>query len=117
MSERGDDHGLGNSGVAGEALPECGEHQGTCARCGVEITMAPPKRRRHTGEAKRKRVNVTIKVPADAENGAGLWDDQQEEIKQALVTEGLYSPTDRIPAYEAWMAATRDWLDRRKVKA
>ena len=65
------------------------------------------------GEERRKRRRISVAVPDDSEDGGGLWDDTQDEIKAALIQEGLYDESDKIPAYEAWMAAARDWLDRR----
>jgi hypothetical protein len=70
-----------------------------------------PKRKKKEGEARRKRANVGIKVPVDKEDGAGLWDDTQDRIKEKLIREGLYDETDLIPNYEAWMACAQDWLD------
>lgn len=69
------------------------------------------KRKRKKGAERRKRVNVTVKVPQDTEDGAGLWDDALDRIKTKLIREGLYDSTDEIPAYEAWMACANDWLN------
>lgn len=44
-------------------IPECGEHCGTCARCGVEI-KAKPKKRREKGASRRGEVETwTIRAP------------------------------------------------------
>lgn len=68
------------------------------------------KRKKKTGEARRKRQNVTIKVPKDSEDGAALFDEALENVKAKLVKEELYSEGDLIPNYEALMAALNDWL-------
>lgn len=95
--------------MAEHALPECGEHQGTCARCGVEIKA--PKRRKLQGEARRKRRTISLRVPDDTEDGGAIWDETLEETKAKLVRAGLYEEGDTIPNYEAVIAGLRDWLN------
>ena len=78
--------------------------------------IVSPKHKRgknKQGEERRKRRRISVAVPDDSEDGGGLWDETQEEIKAALIKDGLYDEGDKIPAYEAWMAQARDWLDRR----
>ena len=70
-----------------------------------------PKRKKHTGEARRKRRTISIKVPADTENGGEVWDETLDQVKAKLVTLGLYEEGADIPIYEALIAALRDWLD------
>ena len=83
MSEHKHDTGLGDGGVAGQTLPICGEHCGTCARCGVEIKTKP--RQNFKGEAKRQRKTISIRVPADSlENGGEIYDDLLEQAQEKL---------------------------------
>lgn len=70
-----------------------------------------PKRKRHTGEARRQRTTISIKVPCDTEDGGAVWDETMEQVKEKLILAGLYGETDRIPVYEALIAALRDWLN------
>jgi hypothetical protein len=95
--------------MAEQEIPDCGVHKGACSRCGLEIQQKPRPRKR--GEEKRKRKTVTLRVPDDSENGAGIYDDTLLEVKERLVQLELYSTDDKIPAYEATIAAWRDWLD------
>lgn len=67
------------------------------------------RRKRHTGEARRTRKTISIKVPADRENGGEVWDEILALVKAKLVRMGLYSPDDQIPNYEALVAALYDW--------
>jgi hypothetical protein len=77
------DHGLEDRGVAGQSLPDCGEHQGTCARCGVELKIKP--RKRFKGEARRTRSTISLKVPKDAdEDGAAVFDELIEQARELL---------------------------------
>ena len=69
-----------------------------------------PKRKRYEGEERRQRRTISLKVPADTENGGALWDEILEQVKAALVRMGRYSEDDKIPAYEALMCALYDWL-------
>jgi hypothetical protein len=79
--------------MAEQTLPECQEHQGECARCGVEIKQKP--RQNFRGEAKRQRKTVSIRVPDDAqEDGAGLLD-EAVEILEAKIS----GPDHRRPKY------------------
>lgn len=84
------------------------EHEGTCSRCGAEMKAKP--RKRFEGEARRKRTTISVKVPNDTEDGGAIWDETLEDVKVKLVREGLYEEDARIPAYEALIAALRDWL-------
>jgi hypothetical protein len=69
--------------MAEQEIPDCGEHQGTCARCGVEIKSKP--RQNFKGEEKRQRKTVSIRVPDDAqEDGAGLLDENIEILEQKI---------------------------------
>ena len=70
-----------------------------------------PKRRKKQGDERRKRRTISIRVPDDAEDGAAIWDETQDDIKTRLIRDELYSERDKIPAYEAWIAAARDWLN------
>ena len=72
---------------------------------------AKAKRRKKRGDERRKRRTISIRVPDDAEDGAAIWDETQDDIKARLVRDELYSERDKIPAYEAWIAAARDWLN------
>jgi hypothetical protein len=47
----------------------------------------------------------------DTENGGEVWDETLHDVKRALVGLGLYESAERIPAYEAVIAALRDWLN------
>jgi len=78
--------------MAEQALPECGEHCGTCARCGVEI-RATPKRPRLKGDDLAKRKTVTIKLP-DGVTGQD-WEDL---LAEAEVVEQAQEDTQ----YEQW---------------
>lgn len=109
MSEFSGDLRLADGGVAGQALPECGEHCGKCARCGVEI-KSNPSRKRKQGEARRKRRTISIRVPDDFENGGEIWDEAVANVKDRLVEMGLYSEEDTPPVYECLIAAIHDWL-------
>lgn len=80
-----------------QEIPDCGEHQGTCARCGVEIKQKP--RANFRGEAKRQRKTVSIRVPDDAaEDGAAVYDELLEQAR-ALLNE------PNKPAYYVLVAA------------
>lgn len=73
---------------------------------GYEIGEKPKRRNFEKGsEERRKRRRVTIAVPQDRENGGEVWDEILDLIKQKLVKVGYYSEGDKIPAYEAWIAA------------
>lgn len=67
MSEHGNDLGLGDRGVAGQTLPECGEHCGACARCGIEIKVKPRRKKTTTPEERKERKTVQIRTPAGEE--------------------------------------------------
>ncbi len=83
VSDNSVDSGLGDVSLAGETLPECGEHQGTCARCGVALTKKP--RPRFKGEARRNRATISIKVPKDEqEDGAALFDEGVEALREKM---------------------------------
>ena len=65
------------------SLPDCQEHQGECARCGVEIKSKP--RQNFKGEAKRERKTISLRVPDDVrEDGAGLLDDAIELLESRI---------------------------------
>lgn len=70
-----------------------------------------PKRQRLAGEERRKRKTISLKVPKDTEDGAAVWDETLERVKERLVAMDLYSEDDQIPAYEALIAALNDWLN------
>jgi len=72
--------------MAEQEIPDCGEHQGTCARCGVEMKQKP--RQNFRGEEKRQRKTVSIRVPDDAqEDGAGLLDEAVETLEAKIFLE------------------------------
>jgi hypothetical protein len=62
-----------------------------------------PKRKRKTGEARRKRRTISIKVPNDTENGGELWDELIEEVRDCLIRDG-YEKAAELPVYETVMA-------------
>lgn len=74
-------------------------------------TKSKRKRKKLSTEERRKRINVTVRVPADKEDGAAVWDETQDRIKEKLVAMDLYDEGDEIPNYEAWIAAANDWLN------
>jgi hypothetical protein len=85
--------------MAEQTLPDCGQHQGTCARCGVEIKSKP--RQNFKGEEKRQRKTVSIRVPDDAqEDGAGLLDEEVEILETKIS-----GPDHRRPKYHTIMDA------------
>lgn len=69
-----------------------------------------PKRKRTQGEARRKRRTISVKVPADTEDGGALWDEMLGHIRDRLVRLGRYGESDHIPVYEALMLVFYDWL-------
>lgn len=73
--------------------------------------VGKPKRKRFKGEQRRKRRTISIRVPDDTENGGEIWDETLDEVREALIEMELYDETDKIPAYEAIIAALRDWLN------
>jgi hypothetical protein len=71
----------------------------------------PPRRRKKfEGEKRRKRKTISLRVPDDTEDGGAIWDELLDDVKTRLIEEGLYSEGDKIPNYEALVAALRDWL-------
>lgn len=70
-----------------------------------------PKRKRYEGEERRQRRTISIKVPNDTEDGGAIWDETLEQVKERLILLGLYAEDAQIPAYEALIAALRDWLN------
>jgi hypothetical protein len=73
-------------------------------------TKSKAKRSRLKGEARRKRRTISIRVPDDAENGGEVWDEHLERVRSKLIDMELYSEADKIPVYEATIAAWHDWL-------
>jgi hypothetical protein len=69
-----------------------------------------PKKKK-SGEEKRKRKTISLRVPADSEDGAAVYDEYLGRVKERLVVEGLYVTVEKIPAYEATIAAWDDWLN------
>lgn len=69
------------------------------------------KRKRKQGDERRKRKTISLRVPDDTEDGGAIWDETLERVKAKLVVMGLYSEGDKIPNYEAGIAAWQDWLD------
>jgi hypothetical protein len=69
------------------------------------------RRKRKEGEERRKRRTISLRVPDDTEDGGAIWDELLDEVKARLIDEGLYSEGDKIPNYEALVAALRDWLN------
>lgn len=86
------------------------EHTGKCEQCGIELNVKP-KRKKFEGEERRQRRTISIKVPNDQEDGGAIWDETLRDVKAALVGLGLYDNPEKIPAYEALIAALRDWLN------
>lgn len=84
---------------------------GFCSAVGIELTESKPRRKRLAGEERRKRRTISVKVPNDQENGGEVYDETLEEVKAKLVRLGLYEEDAQIPAYEATIAAWRDWLN------
>lgn len=68
------------------------------------------KRKKFAGEARRKRRTISVRVPDDTENGGEIWDATLEDVKAKLVRMELYDHDDKIPVYEALIAALTDWL-------
>jgi hypothetical protein len=69
---------------------------------------AKKKRRKFQGEAKRKRANYQVKVPADHEDGAGILDDLVEQCESKLMmTMGHEAPR---PPYFTLTDVLADWL-------
>lgn len=75
-----------------------------------EPEQKQPKKRLQ-GTERRKRATISVKVPKDTEDGAGIYDDTLERVKERLVAMGLYAEGDQIPTYEATIAAWTDWLN------
>lgn len=69
------------------------------------------KRKRFKGEQRRKRKVISVKVPDDTENGGEIWDETLDRVKLRLIDMDLYDDGDRIPVYEALIAALTDWLN------
>lgn len=63
VSDDSFDTRMADRGVAGEALPECGEHCGTCARCGLEIRTKPRARTVKGTEERAARKTVSVRLP------------------------------------------------------
>jgi DnaJ-class molecular chaperone len=63
VSDKRDDPRMGDGSMAEQALPECGEHCGTCARCGVEIRTKPRARTVKGTEERAARKTVSIRLP------------------------------------------------------
>ena len=85
---------------------------GFCADLGVEFTATakPKKKNAEKGsQERRQRRTISIKVPADRENGGEVWDEILTLVKAKLVEMGLYSEDDKIPNYEALIAALYHW--------
>lgn len=58
-----------------------------------------PKRKKFKGEARRRRTTISIKVPQDEqEDGAGIWDDRLEQVRERMAADGDLDP-DRPPYY------------------
>ncbi len=84
---------------------------GFAASVGFELEKPKRKNFEKGSEERRKRTRITVAVPMDTENGGEVWDETLHEVKRALVGLGLYESAERIPAYEAVIAALRDWLN------
>lgn len=64
-----------------------------------------PKRKRFTGEARKQRKVLSIKVPADAEeNGAEIWDELLVQCRDALGVD------EDFPVYHTLCKVIYDWL-------
>ncbi len=57
------------------------------------------KRRKFSGEAKRKRVNWQVRVPADQEDGAGILDDGLEEAYKIVCKDSDIEPDESTTDY------------------
>ena len=86
--------------------------RGFLASLGFEgdIGFKPKRKNFEKGsQERRQRKRITVAVPADRENGGEVWDEILELVKAKLVRLGLYSEDDKIPQYEALIAALYDW--------
>jgi hypothetical protein len=90
------------------------DHTANCKVCGIEIKKKMSKPR-FQGEARRQRRVITVRVPDDWEDGGAVWDETLEQVKKELVEDGLYEDSERIPNYEAVIAAMRDYVDTRPL--
>jgi hypothetical protein len=64
-----------------------------------------PKRKRFTGEARKQRKVLSIKVPSDAEeNGAEIWDELLVQCREALGVD------EDFPVYHTLCKVLYDWL-------
>ena len=90
------------------------DHQGVCKVCGVGILKKQSKPR-FKGEARRTRRVIAVRVPDDWEDGGAVWDETLEQVKRELVVDELYEDEERIPNYEAVVAAMRDYIDTRQL--
>ena len=70
-----------------------------------------PKRKRKQGDERRKRKVISIRVPDDEEDGAAIWDETLDDVKDRLVREGLKDRPEDLSVYVALVAALRDWLN------
>lgn len=82
--------------MAEQTLPDCGEHQGECARCGIELKVKP-KTERAKQPARAKAVYST-RIPKDAaENGY--------EVLGALIEANKY----RLAESFGWSESVPDY--------
>ncbi len=77
--------------------------------CSGEKRKKPVKR--FTGEARRTRRTISIKVPDDWEDGGLVYDETLLEVKERLVQMELFAEDQKIPAFEAIIGGLRDWLN------
>jgi hypothetical protein len=68
------------------------------------------KRRNFTGEARRNRATISVKVPKDdQEDGAAIWDEHVDLARERLILMGL-TDSDTYPVYNVIVSALDDWL-------
>lgn len=69
-----------------------------------------PKRKKFQGEARRKRITVSVKVPQDdQEDGAGIWDDTIDAAREKLLRVEFTDKED-YPPYNVIVAGLQDWI-------
>lgn len=74
---------------------------------------AKPKRRKFTGEAKRKRANWQVKVPADHEDGAGILDDGFERAYGVVAKKEDLQPMEDRTQYVC-LADIFEWVGQQE---
>jgi hypothetical protein len=72
-------------------------------------TLGRKKRSRKQGEERRQRRTISVKVPADRENGGALWDELIEQTREKLIKDD-YKDADKLPIYETIMAGLYGYI-------